>query len=120
MKIKPSLFAIALVLTASGCLTSAAGTAPALPMRGPLGCFPVRLTVQTNADELTLRLSGTVPDVNYMVMMRSNKPYSQWLPFTYVFGVTNGEPDSIRISLKTGEAEDVMQQTALHPMSWLI
>lgn len=89
-------------------------------MRGPLGCFPVRLTVQTNADELTLRLSGTVPDVNYMVMMRSNKPYSRWLPFTYVFGVTNGEPDSIRISLKTGEAEGVMQQTALHPMSWLI
>lgn len=35
----------------------AAGIAP-LPERVPHGCYPVRLTVQTNADELFLRLTG--------------------------------------------------------------
>jgi hypothetical protein len=91
----------------------AAGIAP-LPERVPHGCYPVRLTVQTNADELILRLTGTVPDVSYLVMVRSNKPYSQWLPFTYVIGVTNREPVTLHFSLKSGEADGVMQQTALH------
>jgi hypothetical protein len=72
------------------------------------------LTVQTNADELILQLTGTVPDVSYLVMVRSNKPYSQWLPFTYVIGVTNREPVTLHFSLKSGEADGVMQQTALH------
>lgn len=93
--------------------TAAAGTVPALPSRGPLGCFPVRLTAQTNADEITLRLTGTVPDVFYLVMMRSNAPYARWLPFMSFIGATN-DPAPIRISLKTGAVEGTMQQPDLH------
>jgi hypothetical protein len=90
----------------------AADIAP-LPERVPHGCYPVRLAVQTDADELTLRLTGTVPDVFYMVMVRSNQPYARWLPFTAFIGATN-EPAPIRISLKTGTAEGMMQQPDLH------
>ena len=46
-------------------------------------------------------------------MVRSNAPCSQWLPFTYIIGITNDHLDAFRISLKSGEAEGVMQQTAL-------
>lgn len=90
-----------------------AGVAP-LPSRSPLGCFPVRLTVQTNADELTLRLTRTVPDVCYLVMVRTNKAYAIWWPFTAIIGVTNGDTGPIRFSLKSGEATGVLPQVALH------
>ena len=112
MKIK-SAAAVAVCFAALLGIALAAGVAP-LSERVPHGCYPVRLTVQTNADELILQLTGTVPDVSYLVMVRSNKPYSQWLPFTYVIGVTNREPVTLHFSLKSGEADGVMQQTALH------
>jgi hypothetical protein len=111
MKLKPAVV-LALCFAAVVQLVAAAGVAP-LPERVPHGCYPVRLTVQTNADELTLRLTGTVPDVFYMIMMRSNAPYSRWLPFMSFIGTTN-EPAPFRINLKTGAAEVTMPQPELH------
>jgi hypothetical protein len=91
-----------------------AGTVATPSDRVPHGCNPVLLAVQTIADELVLTLNGPVPDLAYLVMVRSNKPYSQWLPFTYVIGVTNSGPVTVRFSLKSGEADGATQQTALH------
>ncbi len=100
MKIRSAvIFAICFVA-----LTARAGSAP-MPERGPHGSYPARVSVQTNADELILRLTNTVPGVNYLVMVRSNQPYAQWLQFTEVIAITNSESGPVRFSLKSGEAE---------------
>jgi hypothetical protein len=111
MKIKSAAIFVLCFATVLG-IALAADVAP-LPEHVPHGCYPVRLTVQTNADELTLKLTGTVPDVFYMIMMRSNAPCARWLSFMSFIGATN-DPAPFRVSLETGAAEGLMQQPELH------
>lgn len=92
-------------------LVAAADTVPtpqATPERAPHGCFPIRLTVQTNADELSLRLTNMVPGVIYLVMTRTNRPFSTWLPFLSVINLGNTNAASFRINLKTGKSEEAV------------
>ncbi len=93
------------ISVAEGSMAGVSPMAQALPKHAPFGCFPVRLTVQTNVDELTLRLAGTLPGVKYLVMVRTNKPYAAWLPFTNVIGTDNTNVSLIRISLKPGKVD---------------
>ena len=86
-----------------------AGVAPQTPPeRGPRGYFPVQLTIQINADELDLRLTNMFPGVSYLVMTRTNRPYSAWLPFLSVINLGNTNAASFRINLKTGKSEEAV------------
>src|SRR5690349_9847621 len=82
--------------------------------RVPFGCYPARLTAQARGDEFILQLTGTVPGVSYQIMMRSNAPYSQWLPFTYTIPLMTNGLVQLRISLKTGQPGEGFPQTTLH------
>jgi hypothetical protein len=97
--------ALGFLLLAS--INAMAGAAPqAAPERGPHGYFPVQLTIQTNADELDLRLTNMLPGVSYLVMTRTNRPYSAWLPFLSVINLGDTNAASFRINLQTGKAEE--------------
>ena len=49
-----------------------------------------------------------VPGVSYLVMIRTNRPYSPWLPFLSVINLDNTNAAFIRISLKTGKSEEAV------------
>jgi hypothetical protein len=89
-------------------LVAAAGTPQTSPARAPHGCFPVRLSVQTNADELILRLTNMVPGVGYLVMTRTNRLFSTWLPFLSVINLGDTNAASFRINLRTGKSEEAV------------
>ncbi len=101
MKPKPAV----IFVICFAALVAAAGVAP-MPTRAPHGCFPVRLTVQTNTDELILGLTNMVPGVSYLVMTRTNRLFTPWLPFLSVINLGNTNAVSIRINLQTGKAEE--------------
>ena len=92
-----------LVLVVGVVTIDAAQLTQILPTRGPYGFYPVGVTSLTNGDELEIRLSGMIPNVNYLIMARSNCPYAQWFPIAWWQGSTNGDPPPIRINLTSGE-----------------
>jgi hypothetical protein len=106
-KLKAQRLAVEFLLLAS--IHAMAGAAPqTAPERGPRGYFPVQLTIQTNADELDLRLTNMLPGVSYLVMTRTNRPYSAWLPFLSVNNLGDTNAASFRINLQTGKAEEAV------------
>lgn len=106
-RLKAQRLAVGFLLLAS--INTMAGAAPQTASeRGPHGYFPVRLTIQTNADEIDLRLTNMLPGVSYLVMTRTNRPYSIWLPFLSVINLGNSNAASFRINLQTGKSEEAV------------
>ena len=50
-----------------------AGTPYPLSTHVPFGCYPARITAQTDSYGVVLTLDGTVPDVAYLVLIRTNR-----------------------------------------------
>jgi hypothetical protein len=102
MRVLPFFVALFAIHTVAGAASQTA------PERGPRGYFPVQLTIQTNAGELDLRLTNMLPGVSYLVMTRTNRPYSTWVPFLSVINLGNTNAASFRINLQTGKSEEAV------------
>lgn len=87
---------------------SLAGTLVTIPTHVPFGCYPVRIATRTNANEVQLTLVGTVADVNYLVLIRTNKIHGYWRQLAWAFGAQNTNTTIVRLPIHSLPADAIL------------
>jgi hypothetical protein len=87
------------------------------PVRhAPYGCFPTPIIIRTNADSVQFVLTDTIPEVAYLVLARTNRPYGSWHQVAWVIGASNSTSSTITFPLKPSQSEDPAHETFAMPV----